>query len=147
MSGLLEDLVFCSEHGCPMIHVRGDYVCLFEYVDTHVGGQAVRDLIPGTLDAPARLVFSDGHVMPLLCAHCGKGLHFTDVDAALEVIAGQSLVALEYDEEDKALVLVFSPDPEDREGGEAVPVHLDSARKLVCPSEQQQRRGAKRRKR
>ncbi len=69
-----------------------------------------------------------------------------DPDAALEVIAVQYLVALEYDAEDKALVLVFSPDPEDREDGEAVPVHVDSARKLVCPREQHQRR-AKRRKR
>ena len=77
MPGSLEGLVFCSEHGCPIIHVRGDYVCLFEYVDAHVGGQAVRDLIPGAADVPATLVFADGHVMPLLCAHCGKGLHVT----------------------------------------------------------------------
>ncbi len=146
MSGLLPGLVSFSKHGCPKIHVSSDYVCLFEYVDAHVGGQAVRDLIPGTLNTPATLVFADGHVMPLLCAHCGKGLHVTDADAALEVIAGQSLVALEYDKEDKALVLVFAPDPEHREGGEAVPVHLESARKLVCPREPHQRR-AKRRKR
>lgn len=146
MSGLLDGLVFCAEHGCPMIRVRGDDVCLFEYVDAHVGGQAVRDLIPGTADVPAMLVFADGHVMPLLCAHCGQGLHVTDADAALEVIAGQYLVALEYDEEDKALVLVFSPDPEDREDGEAVPVHLDSARKLVCPREQHRRRSKKRKR-
>jgi hypothetical protein len=73
MPGLLDGIAFCAEHGCPMIHASGDYVCVFEYVDAQVGGQAVRDLIPGTPDVPAKLVFADGHVMPLLCAHCGKG--------------------------------------------------------------------------
>ncbi len=95
---------------------------------------------------PAKLVFADGHVMPLLCAHCGKGLHVIDANEALEIIAGQYLVALDYDDEDKALVLVFSPDPDNQEAGEDLPVHLDSAKKLVCP-EEQRRRGVRRRKR
>jgi hypothetical protein len=145
MPGLLDGLIFCQEHGCPMIHIRGSYVCLFKYVDAHLGGQMVRDLVPGAQDAPAMLVFGDGHSLPLICAHCGKALHLDEPDAALEVIAGQYLVALEYDEEANALVLLFSPDP-DKGEGEPIAVHLDSARKLVCPDQQRRRKARSRRR-
>jgi hypothetical protein len=69
-----------------------------------------------------------------------KGLHTADADEALQIIAGQYLVALGYDEEDNLSVLAFSPDPEDMEGEEFVPVPMDSARQLGCPGEQRQRR-------
>lgn len=145
MSGLLDDLIFCGEHDCPMVRIRGSYVCLFEYVDAHVGGQVVQDLVPGTRDTPATLVFGDGHTLPLLCAHCGQALHIDEPDEALEAIAGQYLVALDYDEDNNALVLVFAPDPHGGEG-ETVAVHLDSARRLVCPDEQRRRKARNRRR-
>ena len=39
--GLLDGLLQCRDHECPMIAVDDNYVCVLEYVDEEIGGLRV----------------------------------------------------------------------------------------------------------
>ena len=144
-SGLLDGLLRCSEHDCPMIRVGDNYECVIERVDSHVGGKRVKDIVPDSIGIPFALVFEDAHTLPLLCSHCGRSLHVApkNEESALEEVAGLYLVALAYvepGEEPEGLALVFARDPaadlEDPEAStQEILIHLDSARSLTCPDE------------
>jgi hypothetical protein len=144
-SGLLDGLLRCSEHDCPMIRVGDNYECVIERVDSHVGGKRVKDIVPDSAGIPFALVFEDAHTLPLLCPHCGRSLHVAleNEENALEEVAGLYLVALAYvepGEDPEGLALVFARDPnadlEDPETStQEILVHLDSARTLTCPDE------------
>lgn len=138
----------CPTHGCPIIEIGGGDLCLFDFVEDHLGGLAVTDLAPdGGPDQPGALIFSDGHSLPLLCPHCAHAAWLEDPDHLLTQVAGQYLVALEYEENDEGrhLLLLFAAGPEvdpADENAELVEVatHPESARRLACPVERRARR-------
>ena len=143
--GLLDGLLRCQEHDCPVIRVGDNYECVIERVDAHLGGKRVKDIVPGKRKTPLTLVFEDGHTLPLLCPHCGGALHAApeDEDQVLEQSAGLYLVGVAYVEpsaEPEGIALAFASDPdadlEDLETElEELVLHLDSARRLTCPDE------------
>ena len=149
-SGLLNGLLRCQEHNCPMIRIEDNYECVIESVDAHLGGKRVKDIIPGKRGSPLTLVFEDGHTLPLLCRDCGGALHVAseDEDQVLEQSSGLYLVGVAYvesGEEHEGLALAFASrpdaDPEDPEPEmEELLLHLDSARRLTCPDEQRKTR-------
>lgn len=144
-SGLLDGLLRCSEHGCPMIRVGDNYECVIERVDAHLGGKRVKDILPGNRRTPFALVFEDGHTLPLLCPDCGRSLHVApeNEEQALDEASGLFLVGLAYvapGEDPEGLALVFARDPDADVADPETPtqeilLHLDSARKLTCPDE------------
>jgi hypothetical protein len=138
---VLEGLLRCSEHDCPMIHVGDDYCCLFEYVDERIGGQQLVDVTPGADDAPLTLVFGNGRRMPLYCPDCGGPLlaHPGTTREALQSIAGWYLYSLGYaaatDEAPEYLELVLTPSFDEEDDTEpaddqSICVHLRSAREI-----------------
>lgn len=137
----------CPEHDCPTLLVSGVRECLFDFVDEHLGGLAVTDLVPDSGDdRPGALVFSDGHSLPLLCPHCAKAAYLEDPDQLLAQVAGLYLVALDYveDEEGKNLLLLLAAEPDADPEDEAVTIvevstHPESARRLRCPAERRAR--------
>ena len=144
-AGLLDGLLRCREHGCPMIRIGDRYVCVIERVDTHLGGKRVKDIVPDNQRTPLVLVFEDGHTLPLLCPDCGRSLHVApeNEDHVLNEAAGLYLVGLAYiepGEEPGGLALVFARDPNaDLKDSETptqeILLHLESARRLTCPDE------------
>ena len=139
---MLKRLLSCETHGCPMIVARGRYVCAFEYVLEHLEGRQVKS---ARLDVGAgnkrttSLVFLDGHTVPLLCPRRGD---YMDVEAASQV-CGLYLAGLAYlpraAGHPEALEFLFHPEPNAApkvpdKALRSVMLHLDSARKLWCPS-------------
>ena len=112
-SGLLDGLAFCSAHGCPMITVGDTYYCMFEYLDGQIGLRKITDLLPGTGDASATLVFENGKMLPLLCPHCGRPRHLDDADLFLQIAQGMYFFQMGWldpqeDAPDGALAMTFS---------------------------------------
>ena len=139
-----EETARCAEHDCPMILVADEYVCLLEYVDEHLGGRQVKDLVV-VEDGLITLLFDDDHELPLLCPHCGDPIDM-DEDEFLNDMAGLYLVALQWvpaaPDEDvyEGIELLFAADPDvdvdalsDEADVESLLLHPDSARDLVCP--------------
>ncbi|MBP7691205.1 MAG: hypothetical protein KA764_04785 [Anaerolineales bacterium] len=137
----------CETHGCPLIEVGAERGCLFDFMDEHLGGLTVADVVPDSgPDRPGALVFADGHTLPLLCPHCAEAARLDEPDTLLTHLAGLTLVAFEYvdDDEGRQLLLLFAADPEadlDDETVELVEVatHPESARRLTCPRERRAR--------
>jgi hypothetical protein len=148
-SGMLDGLVWCDEHDCPLIRIGDSYECVVERVDAHLGGKRVQDIVPSSRKTPLTLVFADGHTLPLLCPDCSGALHITpqDEEQVLEHAAGLYLVGVAYLKQGEAepdapemLALAFGLDPEADPGDldaveEELLLHLDSARRLTCPGE------------
>jgi hypothetical protein len=154
MRGLLDGMLVCEEHDCPMIRIGDYYECVIEYTDSMLGQGVVTDFIPGGGGQPITLVFSNGRTMPVICPCCGGPSRFEDEgdgDAFLEILAQQRfrLYALGYVPEseeapDGGLELVFVPEasmaaslpggdvfadvPED---SQVLLVHLDSVRGIA----------------
>jgi len=150
MSGLLEGLLMCEEHHCPMIvvPVQGEthYACVLEYVDSHLGRKRVRAVVRRSIGddtAVSCVQFEDGHLLPLYCPCCGEPLGVRDRAQFERNIVGTYLLALAYapaeGQEPECLVFVFSTDaqaePEDADR-EPLSLHLNSARHIVCPDDQ-----------
>jgi hypothetical protein len=144
--GLLEGFLQCSEHGCPMIQIGNDYVCVFEYVDSCIGNQQVVDVITdigaGSTETDL-LVFENGWQLPLLCPACGGPIQTCDEEgdatAFLEAIVGLYLTALSYlpaegSESPEGLALSFAVEPDARPHDDwAIVVHLNSVRGMRQP--------------
>ena len=143
--GLLDGLLQCKDHECPMIAVDDNYVCVLEYVDGEIGGLRVLDVVdPDDPDEPVSLVFETGRRLPLLCSCCGGPLSFSgdaEAEQFLEDAAGLCLYALSYhpleDEEPESLELVFVPFPPPPGDDDEIPdehqsllIHLDSVRQM-----------------
>jgi hypothetical protein len=147
--GMLDGLVWCQVHVCPMIRIGDNYECVVERMYAHLGGKRVKDIVPSSGKSPLTLVFEDGHTLPLLCPDCGGALHVApeDEEEVLDQAAGLYLVGVAYlkqgeDEPDapEMLALAFGLDPDvDPNDADAVEeellLHLDSARRLTCPNE------------
>ena len=145
MTGLLDGLVHCEEHNCPMIRIGDDYFCVIGYTNACIGMERVTGLFDPELDGdPARLAFANGYTLPMLCPCCGEPLRIPDVAEFNRVARGLYLCAVGYDppgDEPEALVLVLVPEdvldilpdePSDLlpEGCQILPLHLDSVREL-----------------
>ncbi len=142
--GLLDDLLTCGEHNCPMIEIDGSYRCVIEYTDDLIGAQEVRDIVPASGDEPAELVFANGRILPLICPCCGEPLQYEDADTLLESASGLYLLGLGYvppgEDELEGLEFIFAPmlpEPVDSpkmdelpEGAQVVLLHLDSVRRI-----------------
>jgi hypothetical protein len=132
---LLDGLITCGEHHCPMISIGGNYCCVIVYANELLGTQQVMD------DIPTRLIFANGHTLPLLCPDCGEPLHIEDTDEFLESIAGLYLFALAFvppskDAPEGGMEFVFAPsldeaDFELPEDSQSLMPHLDSVRGIA----------------
>jgi len=133
-------ILFCNEHKCPMIQVGDDYVCVCEYTSDLIGTHKVVDAVPGNMAAdppvPISLIFDNGYSLPLLCPCCGSpiGLDLNVTgEQLLETVKDAYLVGLGYNNDQNALIMLFSLDPEADLYGEDVSditVHFDSVRGL-----------------
>lgn len=147
MARHLEYELACETHGCPMIAAGGDVVCLFDFLEDHLAGLAVTDLVPDSADErPGALVFTDGHTLPLLCPHCSQAAQLDDPEALLAQVSGLYLVGLEYNEEadERQLILLFAADPAASPDDDTlelleITTHPESARRLTCPPERRAR--------
>ncbi|HEY4690480.1 MAG TPA: hypothetical protein VIK33_14280 [Anaerolineae bacterium] len=141
-----KETAHCAEHDCPMLRIDDEYVCILEYVDEHLGGKQVRDLVV-VEDGLITLLFDDDHELPLLCPHCGDPID-VDEDELLNEIAGLYLVALQYVPADagtenyESVEFLFASDPDadiddipDNVDVQSLLLHPDSARELVCPGQ------------
>lgn len=131
----MEGLIFCSHDGLPMILIDNEFVCVGEYLYTHLNDAPVNDL----LSEPAlTLVFQNGHTLPLLCPDCGESLHVSDQSELLDSLNGLSITALEWDDDNTELVVEFGHperDDEDAEPEVTLFLHLNSVRGLTCPNQ------------
>ncbi|HLF28060.1 MAG TPA: hypothetical protein VJG32_17125 [Anaerolineae bacterium] len=142
--GRLDNFARCAEHDCPMFLIEGEYVCILEYVDEHLGGKQVKDLVvvEGGL---ITILFDDNHELPLLCPHCGEPVS-ADEDEFLDEISDLYLVALQYvpadgeEEEYEGIEFLFAADPDididdipEEADVHTLLLHPDSAREIVCP--------------
>ncbi len=115
---------------------------MIKYTNELLGTQQVMDVIPGLDGTPTKLVFANGHTLPLLCPDCGEPLHIEDTDKFLEGIAGLYLFALAYvppseDAPEGCMEFVFAPSLDESDMGDELPedsqsimLHLDSVRGL-----------------
>jgi hypothetical protein len=129
----LEGQIFCSHDDTPIIILDGEFLCVTEYLDDHLGNSCVSDLISGPVLA---LVFQNGHTLPLLCPDCGQSLHIEDKNDLLDSLNGLTITAIRWDHELEELALEFGPpgvSPEDVDPLDTLFVHLDSVREMTCP--------------
>jgi hypothetical protein len=150
--GLLDGVLMCGEHNCPMIRIGDDYRCVIEYTDSMLGGETLDDFIPGSGDEQLiTLVFSNGRTLPLLCACCGGPFRFRrkkDSNKFLKTLTRRRLrlYALAYipvreDVPHGGLELVFVPRDSSAaglgdggdlpDGSQLLQVHLDSIRGIA----------------
>ena len=132
----MEGYIYCSHDNFPMLVIDNEFICIGEYLYTHINNSPVNDLITGPV---LSLVFQNGHTLPLLCPDCGESLHITDQNALLDDISGQTIINIEWDGDTEELILEFG-EPLDEEDDEdesevvsTLAVHLDSVRGLTCP--------------
>lgn len=134
----MEGYIYCSHDDFPMLVIDDEFVCIGEYLYTHINNSPVNDLITGPI---LSLVFQNGHTLPLLCPDCGDSLHITDHNSLLDEISGRTVVNIEWEGDVEELILEFGePLDEEDEEDELEPevvytlaVHLDSVRGLTCP--------------
>jgi hypothetical protein len=150
--GLLDGVLMCGEHNCPMIRIGDDYRCVIGYTDSMLGGETLDDFIPGSGDEqPITLVFSNGHTLPLLCPCCGGPYQFKSKKASdkfLKTLTRQRLrlhalayIPVREDVPHGGLELVFVPGDSPAagladggdlpEGSQLLQVHLDSVRGIA----------------
>ena len=132
----LEGIIYCSHDDFPMLLIEDDFICVAEYLETHINHAPITDLIT---EPVLTLVFQNGHTLPLLCPDCGGSLHFTDYSSLLDNINGLTIIDMEWEMTTEELILEFGqPDDEIFEEDELnmVAIHLDSVRGLTCPHQQ-----------
>ena len=133
-----------------MIEVAGVHYCVVEYLDAHLGGSQITDIVPGEPEAhpatPTYLVFNDGHTLPIYCPDCGKAHSMgMDADEFLEDVSGLYLIGFGYlpmeEDEPEGIELIFADNPDldpndaDEDNAETLFVHLQSIQQLTCPDE------------
>lgn len=131
--GLLDGRISCGECGSPMVAIGEDYMCARSHLMAEVGAPVfVRDIIP----EPLTLVFSNGTILPLLCAECGDPYHTTDDNAFLETVTGLSIVGIDWHEGSPAIEVLFGREPDlavgEIELADRLTIHIDSV-KLLQP--------------
>ena len=138
----LKTQTWCAEHDCPRVSVNGHLECVVERLGDHLSGQRVTDLI----ERPSlTLVFTRGHMLPLLCPDCGgpTGVHADWSDAFLDQLGRLYVVGVAYVQRDGRgecmLALADDPTVNPNDLGARIlelRVHIESARRLTCPTEE-----------
>ena len=116
-----------------MIVLDGEFTCVSEYLEAHVGDSCITDLITRPV---LTLVFQNGHTLPLLCPNCGQSLHIEDTNDLLDTLNGYTITSVRWDHELEELVLEFGPpgiSPNEIDPLDTLFVHLDSIREMTCP--------------
>ncbi len=129
----MEGRIFCTHDDAPMIILEGEFTCVTEYLEAHVGDSCITDLISGPV---LTLVFQNGHTLPLLCPDCGQSLHIEDKNDLLDTLNGLTITSIRWDHELEELVLEFGPpgiSPDEIDPLDTLFVHLDSVREMTCP--------------
>jgi len=129
----LEGLIFCTHDDVPMIVLDGEFTCVSEYLEAHVGDSCITDLISGPV---LTLVFQNGHTLPLLCPDCGQSLHIEDKNDLLDMLNGYTITSVRWDHELEELGLEFGPpgiSSDEIDPLDTLFVHLDSIREMTCP--------------
>ncbi len=131
-SNPLEGFIYCSHDDLPMILLDDEFVCVSEYLKSHINNSPVSDLV---MEPTLSLVFQNGHTLPLLCPDCGESLHISDQNEMLDDINGMTIVDVDWDPDIEELYLIFgnSSDDPDTEDLPDIAVHLNSIRGLTCP--------------
>ena len=129
----LEGLLYCSHDDLPMVYIKGEFLCVGEYLYDHLGDSCITDLIT---EPVFTLIFQNGHTLPLYCPDCGESIHLENHSDLLDTINGLVITDIEWDHELECLALGFGR-PEDM-AYEEEPQHiffidLNSARELTCP--------------
>lgn len=131
-SGLLDGVVKCDEHDCPMIAVeqdgKDDYLCLFEAVDRLIGQQRITrvEVSGGFIRS---LQFENGYQISPLCPCCGEPTLQDRGSLNNQMLTGMAWETVDDSEHYSALVLFFAETPEATET-ETVPIHIESVRSL-----------------
>ncbi|MEM7035294.1 MAG: hypothetical protein AAF629_37490, partial [Chloroflexota bacterium] len=128
----------CYHDDFPIITVQGVSVCVAEYVFEHLENTTVTDLIT---HPDLVLVFQNGHTLPLYIPATGKPIFVDDDDELLDSLNGLSVIDVEWDEDEKAVVLYFGQpmreEPmtlsDEPELTISIGVHLNSIREMSCP--------------
>jgi hypothetical protein len=119
----------------PMIMIDEEFVCVSEYLYSHLAGACVTDLVTQPVLA---LVFQNGHTLPLLCPDCGQSLHVEDNNELLNGLSGLMVTAVVWDTDTEELMIEFGhsdeADEEEEEPEASLSLHLDSVRELTCPN-------------
>lgn len=130
-------MLVCSHDGLPMIPVLGEgMVCVGAYLLDHLREAPITDILTEPF---LSLVFQNGHTLPLLCPECAESVHIEDTDEFLELLAGLSVVAVEWDEggkhegDSEALLLIVGDPTGDESLYRTLPIHLASVFGLTCP--------------
>jgi hypothetical protein len=129
----MEGRIFCTHDDAPMIILNGEFTCVTEYLEAHVGDSCITDLISGPV---LTLIFQNGHTLPLLCPDCGQSLHIEDKNDLLDSLSGLTIMSINWDRELEELALEFGPpgiSPDEIDPLDTLFVHLDSVRKMTCP--------------
>lgn len=129
----MEGRVFCTHDDAPMIVLDGEFTCITEYLEAHVGDSCITDMISGPV---LTLVFQNGHTLPLLCPDCSQSLHIEDKNDLLDTLNGLTITSIRWDRELEELVLEFGPpgiSPDEIDPLDTLFVHLDSVREMTCP--------------
>lgn len=144
MTGLLDGVIRCSKHNCPMLRIGDDYCCVIGYTNDRIGKQQVMELVmPDSEDEPPRLVFANDYALPLLCPCCGEPLSITDPVTFNDIARGLHLLAVGYDPGEgdirEAFEIVLAPGdtslPDDPSAPlpdqcQVLALHLDSVKGL-----------------
>ena len=82
----------CESHDIPMLFDGDEWVCAIESLrdcleDAELAGFEFRPIPDSDDEITLSLVFSDGHVVPLLCADCGNAVE--DEDDAIQAVREQ----------------------------------------------------------
>lgn len=83
---------FCKQDGFPLINIAGQQICVGEYVDRCIGGQAIVDVIQD--GKTIYYVFANGHELPVLCFCCGKPLIYDNLRKARKDLCGRRLESM-----------------------------------------------------
>ena len=94
----------CYHDGFPIITIDDTSVCVAEYIFEHLENTTVTDLVT---HPDLTLVFQNGHTLPLYIPATGQPIQVDDDDALLDSLNGLGLIDVEWEEEEKAIILYF----------------------------------------
>jgi hypothetical protein len=115
MAGLLDGLVMCAAHLCPIFLIGEDYWCVLEYTDEQIGLETVTG-IKWEDDCGLLMSFSNGCLLPLIHPEWGLPYPIETADSFYQ-LRGLRVVALRYigpedeiyDFPEGALIVLLAP--------------------------------------
>jgi len=80
----MTEFLMCDDHEMPLLKIGAAEVCPYEYMEEQLGPLDEVTVTDLNL-SPLSLVFSTGHMLPLLCSCCGEPLHYDHAAMAGQV--------------------------------------------------------------